>query len=211
MDDRLQRDMQRAMIGGVCAGFAKRYDFDLSLLRVVAVLCAVATGGVFIALYVVAWIVMPRADAAALPAMPVTEGAPPMPAAPLVPPSVADEMRNVSDRLVEAARVLAEHTRVAAEEIAEIARRGATPPAPAAHHGDPGVPPEAPDLPPTPGIPPTDVPVPPEPTAHGGTAFVPQGTPTSDTAGTSSEFSTSAAPSAPSPAPVQPSPPPPAS
>ena len=151
MGNRLQRDVQHAMLGGVCAGFARQYDFDVMLTRVVAVLCAVATGGVFIALYLVAWIIMPREDT------PASAGAAPGPWAP--PATVSEEMRNATDRLVEAARVLADKTREAAEEIAEIARRG---PATAPMHADPGVPPEAPDLPPTPGIPPTDAPVPPE-------------------------------------------------
>ncbi|MFA7249358.1 MAG: PspC domain-containing protein [Dehalococcoidia bacterium] len=119
---RLTRDLQHSMLGGVCAGFAQRYDFDVTLVRVVTVLLAVATGGIAIPVYVAAWIVMPREDAAA---------AAPRPAG-TTPETLSRELRDVSDRLAEAARVLADKTREAAEEISEIARRGsATTSAPA--------------------------------------------------------------------------------
>jgi len=110
---RLTRDLQHSMLGGVCAGFAARYDFDVTLVRVVAVLLTVASGGAAIAVYIAAWIVMPRFDSPA-----------PQPrAAADTPDSLSRELREVTDRLSEAARVLADKSREAAEEISEIARR----------------------------------------------------------------------------------------
>ena len=114
---RLTRDLQHSMIGGVCAGFASRYDFDVTLVRVVAVLITVATGGIGVPVYIAAWIVMPREDSAAPTPRAVSD----------TPDSLSRELREVSDRLAEAARVLADKTREAAEEISEIARRARTP------------------------------------------------------------------------------------
>jgi phage shock protein PspC (stress-responsive transcriptional regulator) len=113
---RLTRDLQHSMIGGVCAGFASRYDFDVTLVRVVAVLVTVATGGIGVPVYIAAWIVMPREDSPA-PAPRATGE---------TPDRLSQELREVSDRLAEAARVLADKTREAAEEISEIARRART-------------------------------------------------------------------------------------
>ncbi|MEI7924853.1 MAG: PspC domain-containing protein [Chloroflexota bacterium] len=113
---RLTRDLQHSMLGGVCAGFANRYDFDVTLIRVVMVLFTVATGGIGVPLYVAAWIVMPREDASQPAPRPMGDS----------PDSLSRELREVSDRLSEAARVLADKTREAAEEISEIARRART-------------------------------------------------------------------------------------
>ena len=116
---RLTRDLPQAMLGGVCAGFARRYDFDVTLLRIVMVLLAVATGGMGVPLSIAAWIIMPREDAQP----------------PATPEGLSHELRDASDRLTSAARVLADKTREAAEEISAIARRAPaapTPPPPAA-------------------------------------------------------------------------------
>ena len=109
---RLTRDPKNSMIGGVCAGFAQRYGFDVTLVRIVLVLLTVVTGGIGVPVYIAAWIVMPVEDPSAPPR-----------AASNGPASLGNDVREVSDRLVEAARVLAEKTREAAEEISEIARR----------------------------------------------------------------------------------------
>ena len=122
---RLTRDLQHSMLGGVCAGFANRYDFDVTLVRVVMVLLTVATGGVGVPLYIAAWIVMPREDASQPAPRPMSDN----------PDSLSRELREVSDRLAEAARVLADKTREAAEEISEIARRARTSDAPSAAGG----------------------------------------------------------------------------
>ena len=165
---RLTRDLQHSMLGGVCAGIASRYEFDVTLVRIVTVLFTVATGGVGLPVYLAAWVVMPREDSLAPAPRPTGD----------TPEGLRRELRDVSERLVEAARVLAEKTREAAEEIAEIARRApaaanAAAPAQPSHHaspeeiveseatpngGDPGdetpPPPPAPPAPPAPTTPP---------------------------------------------------------
>ena len=96
--DRLARDMQHAMVGGVCAGFARRYDFDVALIRAITLLCAVATMGAVVPVYIVAWVVMPRDDPASV-APPAAAGA-----STAAPESVSDELRQTTARLVEIAR-----------------------------------------------------------------------------------------------------------
>ncbi len=110
---RLTRDLDHSMLGGVCAGIAATYDFDVTLVRVVTVLLGFATGGFALPVYLVAWLTMPRAEEADRTAYGNSE-------------RVNLEMREVSERLVEAGRVLADKTREAAEEIAAIARRERT-------------------------------------------------------------------------------------
>jgi phage shock protein PspC (stress-responsive transcriptional regulator) len=46
-------------IGGVCAGFARYFDMDVTLMRVLWLIVAFMTGIGFI-VYIVAWICMPR-------------------------------------------------------------------------------------------------------------------------------------------------------
>jgi phage shock protein C len=54
-------------IAGVCAGFARYFDCDVTLMRVIWLILAFGTGLGFIG-YIIAWIVMPVEYAA-----PVTE------------------------------------------------------------------------------------------------------------------------------------------
>ena len=55
---RLTRDTQHKVLGGVCAGIARRYGLSTTALRLAFVLSCVLPGPQFIA-YVVLWIVMP--------------------------------------------------------------------------------------------------------------------------------------------------------
>jgi phage shock protein C len=48
------------MIGGVCQGLANQYGWDVSWIRVIAVLTAVFGGGLTAIAYVVLWIVAPE-------------------------------------------------------------------------------------------------------------------------------------------------------
>jgi phage shock protein PspC (stress-responsive transcriptional regulator) len=59
MTKRLQRPPDKAMIGGVCAGFADYFEVDPTWLRMLAVLLIFASGFGLVA-YIVAWIVIPR-------------------------------------------------------------------------------------------------------------------------------------------------------
>jgi phage shock protein C len=54
----LQRPRDGRKLAGVCLGFAEYFDLDVTLLRVVWLLCAVFAGFGFLA-YFIAWIVMP--------------------------------------------------------------------------------------------------------------------------------------------------------
>jgi len=55
---RLMLDKANKKLGGVCAGFARYFDFDVVLVRVLWLVVAFSTGAGFLA-YLVAWIVMP--------------------------------------------------------------------------------------------------------------------------------------------------------
>jgi phage shock protein C len=56
---RLSRPMDQKKIAGVCAGFARYLDVDVTLVRILWLAVAISTGAGFIA-YLVAWILMPR-------------------------------------------------------------------------------------------------------------------------------------------------------
>jgi phage shock protein C len=54
----LMLDKRNKKIAGVCAGFARYFDVDVVLVRVLVLIVALCTGVGFIA-YVVAWIAIP--------------------------------------------------------------------------------------------------------------------------------------------------------
>ena len=56
---RLSRAMLDKKIAGVCAGFARYFEVDVTLMRILWIILALFTGVGFIA-YIVAWICMPR-------------------------------------------------------------------------------------------------------------------------------------------------------
>jgi phage shock protein C len=51
-------DKQNKKIAGVCAGFARYFDMDLSLMRVIWLAVAL-TGGIGVVAYLAAWIIVP--------------------------------------------------------------------------------------------------------------------------------------------------------
>ena len=55
----LSRPMKEKKIAGVCAGFARYFDVDVTLMRVIWIILAFGTGIGFIA-YLVGWIAMPK-------------------------------------------------------------------------------------------------------------------------------------------------------
>lgn len=55
----LARLMYQKRIAGVCAGFARYFNCDVTLMRVIWLILAFGTGVGFIG-YVIAWIVMPK-------------------------------------------------------------------------------------------------------------------------------------------------------
>jgi len=59
MEDRLSRPACDYKIAGVCAGFARYFGMDVTLMRVLWLIVALGTG-IFFIVYIVAWIAMPR-------------------------------------------------------------------------------------------------------------------------------------------------------
>jgi len=58
-EKKLIRPKDGAMIGGVCAGVARYFDLDATLIRVIWVLL-VCVGGTGLLAYVICWLVIPR-------------------------------------------------------------------------------------------------------------------------------------------------------
>jgi phage shock protein C len=56
---RLSRPMRDKSIAGVCAGFARYFDLDVALVRILWLSTAIFLGWGFIA-YLIAWIIMPK-------------------------------------------------------------------------------------------------------------------------------------------------------
>jgi phage shock protein C len=56
----LVRPREGRMIGGVCAGFARRYGWDVALVRLVVVAAALFGCGTPFLAYIIAWVVMPN-------------------------------------------------------------------------------------------------------------------------------------------------------
>src|SRR5882724_9457475 len=61
MDHQLSRPMHEAKLGGVCAGFARYFGIDVTLVRILWIVLTVLPvpfcGGIA---YIVCWIVMPK-------------------------------------------------------------------------------------------------------------------------------------------------------
>ena len=56
----LYRPREGRMVAGVCKGFAQRYGWDVSIVRLVLVLSVVFGAGVPLLAYGIAWVVMPN-------------------------------------------------------------------------------------------------------------------------------------------------------
>ena len=104
------------MLGGGCAGIAKRFDTDPTLVRVIVIAAAVLTLGTTVLLYLAAWVIMPAG-----------------PDAPMARPSrdqLTNEVRDASGRVTEAGRILGRPARQAADELSALRTRpAASPPA----------------------------------------------------------------------------------
>ena len=59
MNRRLYRSSRERVISGVAGGVAEYFDIDPSIVRIAWVLLALITGGVFLILYGVMWLVVP--------------------------------------------------------------------------------------------------------------------------------------------------------
>jgi phage shock protein C len=61
MNRRLYRSRTDTMLGGVAAGVAEYLDIDPTIVRIIWVILAIVTGGIFVVLYIVMWIIVPEA------------------------------------------------------------------------------------------------------------------------------------------------------
>ena len=77
MNRRLYRSRRDSMLGGVAGGVADYFDMDPSIVRVAWAVLALVTGGIFLVLYIVMWVVVPEGPSAATVARTAAEDAPP--------------------------------------------------------------------------------------------------------------------------------------
>jgi len=89
MNRRLYRSRRDSILGGVAAGVADYFDMDPSIVRVVWAVLALVTGGIFLVLYIVMWIIVPEGPSAATVARATTPDAQ-APAEPGSEPPAAD-------------------------------------------------------------------------------------------------------------------------
>jgi phage shock protein PspC (stress-responsive transcriptional regulator) len=61
-EKRLQRSIDDRWIGGVCGGLADYTGVDAGLIRLVVAVATILGAGSLIVIYVVAWIIMPKAE-----------------------------------------------------------------------------------------------------------------------------------------------------
>jgi signal transduction histidine kinase len=70
----MRRDRSAGWLGGVCAGIARRYGIDPALVRL-AFVAATAAAGLGVALYALAWLVIPAGEASPRRRLPTGRGA----------------------------------------------------------------------------------------------------------------------------------------
>ncbi|QQL49170.1 PspC domain-containing protein [Mucilaginibacter ginkgonis] len=66
MEKKLYRDEFRKVVAGVCAGLSEYFDIDVSIIRVIFLLCLLLKGG-GVLIYIVLWIVLPKKGLARIP------------------------------------------------------------------------------------------------------------------------------------------------
>ena len=59
----LALDKRNGKFGGVCAGFARYLDVDVTLMRILCIAVTIFTGGLGLIAYLAAWIIMPKDEA----------------------------------------------------------------------------------------------------------------------------------------------------
>ncbi|PKL63907.1 MAG: PspC domain-containing protein [Methanomicrobiales archaeon HGW-Methanomicrobiales-3] len=61
MMKRLYRSKKDRMVGGVCGGLGEYADIDPALIRIFLVILIVFSWGMFLLIYIIAWIIVPPA------------------------------------------------------------------------------------------------------------------------------------------------------
>jgi phage shock protein C len=69
----LSRPVDRKKIAGVCAGFARYFAMDVTLMRILWIALTIVTGGLGLLVYLGAWILMPKDYPAASAAAPAAQ------------------------------------------------------------------------------------------------------------------------------------------
>jgi phage shock protein C len=109
---RLSRDRDGRMLGGVCAGIARHYDYDVTVVRIVFVLLALLSGfGIIV--YLAMWLLVPAAPREEMGTRQVMR-------------DNRDEMTERARLAADSARAAAEAARQAANQLAEATRAAAT-------------------------------------------------------------------------------------
>jgi phage shock protein C len=113
MNDRLYRSVDDRMLAGVAGGLADYWDADPSLIRVLWVILAFATGGIALVVYIVMAIVVPEEAPAtwAGPASPGTAVPPPASSAPTSDATATDTTARDARRAARDARRAARRER----------------------------------------------------------------------------------------------------
>ena len=61
LDKRLFRDPDNKILGGVCSGLAAYLGWDVTLVRIIAILILIFGYGIIVPIYIVCWVVIPEA------------------------------------------------------------------------------------------------------------------------------------------------------
>ncbi len=56
----LSRPIDQKMFAGVCAGFARSFNMDVTLMRILWIVATFLSGGLAILVYIGCWIAMPK-------------------------------------------------------------------------------------------------------------------------------------------------------
>ncbi|MQA02949.1 MAG: PspC domain-containing protein [Streptosporangiales bacterium] len=57
---KFRRSREHKLLGGVCGGIATKFNFDVALVRVIAVILAIVTNGIGALVYLAAWLIIPE-------------------------------------------------------------------------------------------------------------------------------------------------------
>ena len=60
MEKKLVRIAAEKKLGGVCAGLARYFGMDVSILRIAYVILSIITGSLLFWLYLILWFVLPQ-------------------------------------------------------------------------------------------------------------------------------------------------------
>ena len=137
MNEHLYRSRDDRIIAGVAGGLAELWDLDPSVVRIVWALLGLLTGGIFLLIYVIMWIVVPEEGSgrygASVPPWPTDPNAaagsaqpgsvPPGAAPPGSPPTQTADAQATAPATAWTARAEARQARHAAREARRAARR----------------------------------------------------------------------------------------